>query len=321
MSNPISGGHHAGAARRLAAAPGRRDGRRCGARTRLGPTDFRADLRRPREAGRGAGRRRPGPPRHLHLRPRVARADRPGPARVVHRPQPHLPAALRPRPTQRSPRHRSGSRCAPLRAHGRRRCDQPGLRALRHGARADRGDLGQPPAVSTRSTTWSPCATTTERVVGTVTGVDHERLFGDPEGGSSLWTLAVDPAAGLPGVGAALTRALADDLPRPRPRLPGSVGGPRQRGRDRALREAGLRPGPGAGRQAQERDQRAAVHPGAGDRRRPQPVRADHRRRGACAAVSGSRCSTPRPARCGCRTAAAASSPGSRCRSSPPRWR
>ena len=46
-------------------------------------------------------------------------------------------------------------------------------------------------------------------VIGTVTGVDHERLFGDPEGGSSLWTLAVDPAAGLPGVGAALTRELA----------------------------------------------------------------------------------------------------------------
>jgi GNAT-family acetyltransferase (TIGR03103 family) len=47
-------------------------------------------------------------------------------------------------------------------------------------------------------------------VVGTVTGVDHELLFSDPEQGSSLWTLAVDPAAGLPGVGAALTRALAE---------------------------------------------------------------------------------------------------------------
>ena len=47
------------------------------------------------------------------------------------------------------------------------------------------------------------------QVVGTVTGVDHERLFGDPERGSSLWALAVDPSAGLPGVGEALTRALA----------------------------------------------------------------------------------------------------------------
>lgn len=46
-------------------------------------------------------------------------------------------------------------------------------------------------------------------MVGTVTGVDHKRLFDDPENGSSLWTLAVDPAAPIPGIGAALTRALA----------------------------------------------------------------------------------------------------------------
>lgn len=47
-------------------------------------------------------------------------------------------------------------------------------------------------------------------VIGTVTGVDHERLFADPEKGSSLWTLAVDPAASLPGVGESLTRTLGD---------------------------------------------------------------------------------------------------------------
>ncbi|GAB5895262.1 MULTISPECIES: N-acetylglutaminylglutamine synthetase [Mycolicibacterium] len=46
-------------------------------------------------------------------------------------------------------------------------------------------------------------------VVGTVTGIDHKRLFSDPEDGSSLWSLAVDPSAGLPGVGDALTRTLA----------------------------------------------------------------------------------------------------------------
>ncbi len=46
-------------------------------------------------------------------------------------------------------------------------------------------------------------------VIGTVTGVDHKLLFDDPENGSSLWTLAVDPTTSLPGVGAALTRALA----------------------------------------------------------------------------------------------------------------
>ncbi|MBX9640224.1 MAG: N-acetylglutaminylglutamine synthetase [Mycobacteriaceae bacterium] len=47
-------------------------------------------------------------------------------------------------------------------------------------------------------------------VVGAVMGVDHELLFSDPERGSSLWTLAVDPAAGLPGIGEALCRATAD---------------------------------------------------------------------------------------------------------------
>ncbi|MBV8863272.1 MAG: N-acetylglutaminylglutamine synthetase [Mycobacterium sp.] len=47
-------------------------------------------------------------------------------------------------------------------------------------------------------------------VVGTVTGVDHQLLFKDPEHGSSLWTLAVDPAAALPGIGVALTRTLAE---------------------------------------------------------------------------------------------------------------
>ncbi|ORW85355.1 GNAT family acetyltransferase [Mycobacterium sp. IEC1808] len=53
-----------------------------------------------------------------------------------------------------------------------------------------------------------------DAVVGTVTGVDHQLLFSDPEEGSSLWTLAVDPAAALPGVGEALTRAVADHFRR-----------------------------------------------------------------------------------------------------------
>ena len=49
----------------------------------------------------------------------------------------------------------------------------------------------------------------TGRVVGTVTGVDHVEAFGDPEGGTSLWALAVDPQTTRPGVGRALVRALA----------------------------------------------------------------------------------------------------------------
>ncbi len=47
------------------------------------------------------------------------------------------------------------------------------------------------------------------RLVGTVTGVDHVAAFGDPEGGTSLWCLAVDPAVTVRGVGEQLTRALA----------------------------------------------------------------------------------------------------------------
>ena len=97
-------------------------------------------------------------------------------------------------------------------------------------------------------------------VVGTVTGVDHERLFDDPEHGSSLWSLAVDPAAGLPGVGELLTRAAGRALPHPGPRLHGPVRGARQCRGDRAVREAGVRARPGAVHQAQERHQRAAVH-------------------------------------------------------------
>jgi GNAT-family acetyltransferase (TIGR03103 family) len=47
-------------------------------------------------------------------------------------------------------------------------------------------------------------------VVGTVTGVDHAMAFEDPESGSSLWCLAVDPQCPLPGVGEALVRTLSE---------------------------------------------------------------------------------------------------------------
>ncbi len=48
------------------------------------------------------------------------------------------------------------------------------------------------------------------RIVGTVMGVDHKRAFDDVENGSSLWALAVDAQAALPGIGRALVAALAD---------------------------------------------------------------------------------------------------------------
>ena len=51
---------------------------------------------------------------------------------------------------------------------------------------------------------------TTGAVIGTVTGVDHVKAFSDPEEGSSLWCLAVDPQATQPGIGEALVRRLAE---------------------------------------------------------------------------------------------------------------
>jgi GNAT-family acetyltransferase (TIGR03103 family) len=50
----------------------------------------------------------------------------------------------------------------------------------------------------------------TGQIVGTVTGVDHELAFGDPEGGTSLWCLAVHAQDAPPGTGEALVRVLAE---------------------------------------------------------------------------------------------------------------
>lgn len=46
-------------------------------------------------------------------------------------------------------------------------------------------------------------------VLGTVMGIDHNLAFDDPQNGSSLWCLAVDPAALFPGIGEALVVNLA----------------------------------------------------------------------------------------------------------------
>src|SRR3954469_15039383 len=50
----------------------------------------------------------------------------------------------------------------------------------------------------------------TGEIVGTVTGVDHELAFGDPEAGTSLWCLAVHAQDAPPGTGEALVRVLAE---------------------------------------------------------------------------------------------------------------
>ena len=51
---------------------------------------------------------------------------------------------------------------------------------------------------------------TSQAVIGVVTGVDHVRAFDDPDNGSSLWSLAVDPQTPIPGVGETLVRALIE---------------------------------------------------------------------------------------------------------------
>lgn len=50
----------------------------------------------------------------------------------------------------------------------------------------------------------------TGKIVGTVTGVDHDLAFGDPEAGTSLWCLAVHAQDAPPGTGEALVRVLAE---------------------------------------------------------------------------------------------------------------
>lgn len=47
-------------------------------------------------------------------------------------------------------------------------------------------------------------------IVGVTAGADHELFFHDPENGASLWSLAVDGRATLPGIGEALVRYLCE---------------------------------------------------------------------------------------------------------------
>lgn len=56
------------------------------------------------------------------------------------------------------------------------------------------------------------CDDATGEVIGAVTAVDHAHAFGDPENGSSLWCLAVDPQASFPGIGETLVRMVAEHV-------------------------------------------------------------------------------------------------------------
>lgn len=48
------------------------------------------------------------------------------------------------------------------------------------------------------------------KIIGTIMGIDHHEAFNDPERGSSLWCLAVDPQTPYAGVGQALVAYLSD---------------------------------------------------------------------------------------------------------------
>lgn len=49
----------------------------------------------------------------------------------------------------------------------------------------------------------------TKKLLGVVMGIDHKIAFDDPENGSSMWALAVDPQAEHPGIGTSLVNKIA----------------------------------------------------------------------------------------------------------------
>ena len=57
---------------------------------------------------------------------------------------------------------------------------------------------------------WLAEDTDSGLALGTVMGLNHQEVFQDPEHGSSLWCLAVDPQCARPGVGEALVRHLIE---------------------------------------------------------------------------------------------------------------
>lgn len=57
---------------------------------------------------------------------------------------------------------------------------------------------------------WIAEDETTSAIIGSVMGLNHQKAFNDPENGSSLWCLAVDPQCTRPGVGEVLVRHLIE---------------------------------------------------------------------------------------------------------------
>jgi len=57
---------------------------------------------------------------------------------------------------------------------------------------------------------WVAVDNDTDDVIGVCMGVDHKKAFDDPENGSSLWSLAVDPQAQRPRVGLQMVQNMAE---------------------------------------------------------------------------------------------------------------
>ena len=281
---------------------------------RLGPAGVRPDLRRPRAVRHRPARGGQWPARHRHVPRRAARLRRPASAGVLHRPELHLPVAVRRSPASTSRRTCRGCRCG--RWTSIEDCgaiNQIYLQCRMVPADVDLmwdNSQSEPHMVYLVATDDE-----TGAVVGTVTGIDHAQLFDDEENGSSLWCLAVDPTLSRPGVGRPAGALAGRGVRQAGALADGPLGAARQRGRHRALRADGVRPRARAWHQAQERHQRETLRPrarrrGAG---RAEPVRAHHRRRGDHAGYRRrgprrqGRLSAASP------TAAPAWSPGSRC--------
>lgn len=56
---------------------------------------------------------------------------------------------------------------------------------------------------------WIVADNNTKKPIATAMSIDHKKAFGDPENGSSLWSLAVDQQAKYPGVGTSLIKHIA----------------------------------------------------------------------------------------------------------------
>ncbi len=57
---------------------------------------------------------------------------------------------------------------------------------------------------------WVAVENETEEVIAVCMSIDHAAAFDDPENGSSLWALAVDPQAKHPGIGLQLVQSVAE---------------------------------------------------------------------------------------------------------------